>query len=126
MYKETKLYLILLAIIGFMEVVLAIPLVIDSFIHHSYGSSVLLVLLGLHLFSYMLVNTGLVEYYSKLTHIFGIVGFLISYLPFIGFLPHLILAVKIFYDFKDTNKKYSKELEQRLDKQEESEEGDWL
>lgn len=112
MYKETKFYLFLLGLLGVGEFILAIPLVVDSFIATDWLPFVFGVGL-LHAVTLMLLSTNLVEYYHKSTHYVGLIAMVLNVIPLVNFIPHIMVLIKILKDFNDIMKQYSKDLEKR-------------
>lgn len=118
MYKESKMYLGILGVIGLCEFFLSIPLAVDSLLN-SENIAVLMLLGSLHMFSYAFVSTGLVEYYYKSTHIIGAMTILTNFIPFVSFIPHIFVLIKIITDFRSINKRHEKDVEARITKQNE-------
>lgn len=116
MYKETKLYLGILGVLGVCEFFLSIPLAVDSILN-SDKIAILMMLGALHLFSYAFVTTGLVEYYYKSTHIVGALTILTNFIPFVAFIPHIFVLILIISNFRNINKRYEKDVEKRIRKQ---------
>lgn len=112
MFKETKVYLVLLGILGVAEFISAIPLVIESIL---YTDSLYLVFVlgAIHLAAYLFAGTGLVEYHHKATHLLGILAMLMNFIPLVNFIPHMLVIVMILGDFNKIFKQYNSDVEKR-------------
>lgn len=112
MFKETKLYLFLLGVLGVAEFISAIPLMVESIL---YTDSLYLVFVvgALHLVAYLFAGTGLVEYHHKSTHLLGMLAMLMNFIPIVNFIPHLFVIIKLLGDFNKIFKQYNSDVEER-------------
>lgn len=112
MFKETKVYLVLLVILGVAEFISSIPLVIESIL---YTDSLYLVFVlgAIHLAAYLFAGTGLVEYHHKSTHLLGMLAMLMNFIPLVNFIPHMFVIVKILGDFNKIFKQYNSDVAER-------------
>lgn len=112
MFKETKVYIVLLGLLGIAEFISAIPLVIESILYTD--SLYLIFVLGsIHLIAFVFAGTGLVEYHHKSTHVMGIIAMFLNFIPIVNFIPHMFVIIKILGDFNKIFKQYNLDVDER-------------
>ncbi|WP_176543181.1 hypothetical protein [Bacillus thuringiensis] len=93
-----------------MEVFFSLPLLIDSLIN-AQAVWVVMVIGALHVFLYMYAKSGVVTKGDPAVHVLGILAMVTSFIPVVGFVLHVPVAVK---GIKHIIKQY-KPKEQRVD-----------
>lgn len=105
MFKETKVYLSILYLFFIVELVLAIPTVLDSIIYRSGSSMIFIYYAFVHVCLMLWLSTKQVFFASYTPHTLALITFLTNYIPIINFIPHIILCVVVYNSIKTLHKK---------------------
>lgn len=94
---DEKIYQFGLYVLLFFEGILAIPLAIDSMMG-SDGQNIIIFVLVVHLVMWTYGEVGRLHRLNKTIHIIGLVAFIISFVPLVGFILHFIVIYLILRD----------------------------
>jgi len=101
--NDEKIYGYVLYILLVIEGMLAIPLVIDSFIGTG-GTEIILAVAGIHVVTWFLAEVWRTERLNRTIHVTGLFASLGSLVPFVSFVLHVLVAYLIFRDIVKSNK----------------------
>lgn len=90
---DNNCYLVLLLGVLCMEIFFSIPLLLDSLINAN-AVWVVMVVGASHVFLYMYAKSGVVTKGNPAIHAFGVLAMATSFIPAIGFVLHIPVAVK--------------------------------
>ena len=100
---DEKIYKVAIFVILGMELILSIPLVIDSMMGRQ-GFEIVIILGILHIIMYGYGELFRVRNFHKKAHVLGIVAFMTSFLPFVGFVLHIVVSYIIIKGFNRSKK----------------------
>lgn len=94
---DEKVYQLGIYVLILFEGILSIPLVIDSMMG-SKGQNLIVVALILHMVLWTYGEIWRIYRLNKRVHVMGIVAFVISFVPLVGFLMHFIVLITMVTD----------------------------
>lgn len=97
--NDEKIYMYLIYILLFFEVVMSIPLLIDSMIDKT-GFEMVYAIGIMHVAMYMFGEVFRLRNHNKSTHIAGGIAFLGSFIPILAFIFHIVVVSLIFKDIR--------------------------
>lgn len=103
---ENKVYTGGFILILIMELFLSVPLVTDSVIKD--GSMIVVYVAVAHMFWYFFSKSGMVDDSLPIAHVFGMIGFIVSIFPVVGFIWHVLVSyIMVKYILQKVNFKGS-------------------
>lgn len=101
---DEKIYNIAVYILLMFELILSIPLIIDSMVGRTGFEIVIILGMG-HIAMFLYGELFKVRNFHKVAHGTGIIAFVVSFVPLIGFIMHIVVSYLIIRGIMKKNKK---------------------